>query len=293
MAAIIAQTLYSGLVLSAVYALMAVGLTLIWGALRVLNLSHGAFMMIGAYASWLVVSELELPWYFGLPGSVLVVIVFGAALYFLLLGPLSRRPAFENNTFIATAAVASALEAGALVYFGPRNKAQPFAVDGAIQIMGVSITFQHILIVLVAVAALFALDLFLKRSRYGLAIRATAQQPEAAQLMGIRKDTIFLLVLALSSGLASISGVLLSSIYFISPVFGLYPMLKSFIVCIFGGLGNMRGTLYAAVVIGMTEALVSLMLGVQFALPVMLGIVIGVLIFRPHGLFGKQEIVRL
>src|SRR5688572_6959108 len=124
MAAIIAQTLYSGLVLSAVYALMAVGLTLIWGALRVLNLGHGAFMMIGAYASWLVVSELGLPWYLGLPGSILVVTGFGAALYFLLLGPLSRRPAFENNTFIATAAVASALEAGALVYFGPRNKAQ-------------------------------------------------------------------------------------------------------------------------------------------------------------------------
>lgn len=293
MTTILLQTFYSGLVLAAIYALMAVGLTLIWGALRVLNLSHGAFMMVGAYSSWFVVSELGLPWYLGLPAAFLISALCGLALYRLLIGPLTSRPNPENNTFIATAALASALEGFALVVFGPRNKAQPFAVDGSFQLFGVSITFQHLTIMAVAIAALLALDVFLKKSRYGLAIRATAQQPEAAQLMGIRKDTVFFLVLAMSCGLAALSGVLLSSIYFISPIFGLHPMLKSFIVCIFGGLGNMRGTLYAAAIIGITEAVVSLILGVQFALPVMFALVIAVLIIKPYGLFGKREVVRL
>lgn len=293
MATILLQTLYSGLVLAAVYALMAVGLTLIWGALRVLNLSHGAFMMLGAYASWFVVTELGLPWYLGLPAAFLISAVCGLALYLLLIGPLTKRPNPENNTFIATAALASAMEGLALVVFGPRNKAQPFAVEGSFQVFGISVTFQHITIMVVAIAVLLALDVFLRHTRFGLAIRATAQQPEAAQLMGIRRDTVFLLVLAMSCGLAALSGVLLSSIYFISPVFGLHPMLKSFIVCIFGGLGHMRGTLYSAAIIGITEAFVSLVLGVQYALPVMFGMVIVVLIFRPYGLFGKREVVRL
>lgn len=293
MVTILLQTFYSGLVLAAIYALMAVGLTLIWGALRVLNLSHGAFMMVGAYSSWFVVSELGLPWYLGLPAAFLISALCGLALYLLLIGPLTNRPNPENNTFIATAALASALEGLALVIFGPRNKAQPFAVDGSFQLFGVSITYQHLTIMAVAIAVLLALDVFLKKSRFGMAIRATAQQPEAAQLMGIRKDTVFFLVLAMSCGLAALSGVLLSSIYFISPVFGLHPMLKSFIVCIFGGLGNMRGTLYAAAIIGITESVVSLILGVQFALPVMFALVIAVLIFKPYGLFGKREVVRL
>lgn len=143
-----------------------------------------------------------------------------------------------------------------------------------------------------AAAALLVLDAFLRRTRIGLAIRATAQQPTAAQLMGIRRDTIFLLVVGLSAGLAAISGVLLSSIYFIAPTFGFHPMLKSFIICIFGGLGNIRGTLYAAFLIGITEAMVSLFLGVRYALPIMFGLVICVLIFRPYGLFGQAEVAR-
>lgn len=287
------QTLYSGLVIAAVYALMAVGLTLIWGALRVLNLSHGALMMAGAYASWFTVAQLGLPWFFGLPAAFLVVSLFGMVLYKALIGPLSRRPGAENNTFIATAALAAAMEGGALLIFGPRNKAQPFAVNGSIDMLGVPVTYQQLAIIVVAIVTLLTLEIFLKQSRFGLAIRATAQQPDAAQLMGIRRDTVFLLVLALSGGLAAVSGVLLSSIYFISPVFGLHPMLKSFIVCILGGLGNMRGTLYAATVMGLTEAFVSLFFGVQFALPAMFALVIVVLIVRPNGLFGRGEVVRL
>ncbi len=293
MDAALLQTIYSGLVLGSMYALMAVGLTLIWGSLRVLNLAHGALMMIGAYASWVVAEWLYLPPVLGLPLSFVALALIGCVLYRLLLGPLMCQPEGETNAFIATAGLALALESLALIVFGPRNKAQPFALEGTFQLANVSISYQHLLILAVAAVTLFLLDAFLRYGRAGLAIRATAQQPDAAQLMGIRRDTVFLLVLGLSSGLAAISGVLLSSIYFIAPTFGFHPMLKAFIVCIFGGLGNIRGTLYAAFIIGMTEALVSLFLGVRYALPVMFGLVIVVLIFRPHGLFGKREVVRL
>ncbi len=286
------QTIYSGVVLGAIYALMAVGLTLIWGSLRVLNLAHGALMMLGAYISWLAAAWLQLPPEVGLPLSVLSLTIVGFLLYLLLIAPIQKRPGAETNTFIATAGFALALECLAQIIFGPRNKSQPFALEGVIQFAKITISYQHILILIVAASALLVLDAFLRRTRTGLAIRATAQQPVAAQLMGIRRDTIFLLVVGLSTGLAAISGILLSSIYFIAPTFGFHPMLKSFIVCILGGLGNVRGTLYAAFMIGITEAVVSLFLGVRYALPVMFGLVILVLIFRPYGLFGQPEVLR-
>lgn len=292
-AAAIIQTIYSGLVLGSIYALMAVGLTLIWGALKVLNLAHGALMMMGAYLSWLVADEIGLPAVLGLPLSFLAMVGVGFVLYRLLVGPMIGRPGWETNTFIATSGLALGLESLALLVFGPRNKAQPFAVDGHFQVVGVTIAYQDIVIMAVAAVALILMDRFLKDSRPGLAIRATAQQPDAAQLMGIRQDHVFLIVLGLSSGLAALAGVLLSSIYFISPTFGFHPMMMSFIICIFGGLGNIRGTLYAAFIIGITEAVVSLLLGVRYALPVMFGLIIVVLIFRPSGLFGQRETIRL
>ena len=293
MASVVIQTLYSGFVLGAIYALMALGLTLIWGALRVLNLAHGGLMMLGAYVSWFTVEWLGLPAFVGLPASFVVLMLVGFGIYRMLVGPMIGKPGWETNTFIATAGLALALESFALVTFGPRNKRQPFAVEGTIHVAGITVSFQDIAIIVVAAVTLILMEQFLARSRSGLAIRATAQQPDAAQLMGIRQDNVFLLVLGLSSGLAALAGVLLSSIYFISPTFGFHPMLKSFIICIFGGLGNIRGTLYASFIIGITEAIVSLYLGVRYALPVMFAMVIIVLIFRPNGLFGKREVVRL
>ena len=293
MAAALIQTIYSGIVLGAIYALMAVGLTLIFGALRILNLAHGALMMIGAYVSWLVVSWLGLPAFLGLPVSFAVMMLVGFALYRLMIGPMIGKPNWETNAFIATSGLALALESFALLVFGPRNQAQPFAVGGSFQLAGVTVSYQDILIMTVAAVALILMERFLSRSRPGLAIRATAQQPDAAQLMGVRQDHVFLLVLGVSSGLAAISGVLLSSIYFIAPTSGFHPMMMSFIICIFGGLGNVRGTLYAAFIIGITESLVSLYLGVRYALPVMFALIIIVLIFRPAGLFGQRDVVRL
>jgi branched-chain amino acid transport system permease protein len=292
MAALI-QTIYSGLVLGSIYALMAVGLTLIFGALRVLNLAHGALMMIGAYVSWMVADQFGLPAFLGLPISFVVLMLIGFAIYKLLIGPMIGKPNWDTNTFIATSGLALALESLVLLRFGPRNQAQPFAIEGNFRLLDITISYQDLVIMAVAAIALLLMEWFLTRTRPGLAIRATAQQPDAAQLMGVRKDHIFLLVLGVSSGLAAVSGVLLSSIFFIAPTFGFYPMLKSFIICIFGGLGNIRGTLYAAFIIGITEALVSLYLGVRFALPVMFGLIIVVLIFRPNGLFGQREVVRL
>lgn len=293
MSVALVQMLYSGIVLGAIYSLMSVGLALVWGALRVLNLAHGALMLLGAYVAWTASEWFGLPAYLGLPVSFLVLSLVGAIVYRLLIRPIMQQPAAETNTFIATAGLALAVQSLMLVVFGPRSKSQPFALDSTFQVQGVVISHQALFILAVSAVVLFAMERFLKVSRFGLAVRATAQQPDAAQLMGIRQDHVFLLVMGLSSGLAALSGVLLSSIYFVSPTFGTEPMLKSFIICIFGGLGNIRGTLYAAFIIGITESLVSLYFGVRFALPVMFGLIIVVLIFRPYGLFGQKEVVRL
>lgn len=129
-AAALLQTIYSGFVLGAIYALMAVGLTLIWGSLRVLNLAHGALMMMGAYISWLTAQWLHLPPALGLPLSVVILAIVGCLLYQLLIAPILTRPGGETNTFIATAGFALALESLALIIFGPRNKVSHLRLRG-------------------------------------------------------------------------------------------------------------------------------------------------------------------
>jgi branched-subunit amino acid ABC-type transport system permease component len=133
----------------------------------------------------------------------------------------------------------------------------------------------------------------LTRTRMGRAIRAVSQQREAAELMGVPVDLVYAQVLALAGGLSAASGIMLSTITTLAPTMGYDPMLKAFIICVIAGLGNVRGALYAAFMLGIFEAFVQFSLGVRFAFPMMLLIVIITLIWRPYGLFGRTKVARL
>ena len=290
------QAIVSGLVTGSIYALMTVGLTLIYGTLRTLNMAHGALLMIGGYVAWLALQLAGIPPAAGLLLAMGATFLVGMAIERVSVRPLIGKPGFdfEMTSFISTFAVTVVLQNAALLIFGARNKALPPLVGGRLELVaGVSVTRHSVLMAIVALALLAGLQAFLTRTRYGLAIRAVAQQLDAARLMGVPAERVYSLTMGVACALAGIAGVLLASVFFVSPNSGDLPLLKGLIVAIFGGLGSVRGTVLAAFLIGLLEALVSLYLGVKWSLPVLFLFIMVVLLVRPSGLLGKPEEARL
>jgi branched-subunit amino acid ABC-type transport system permease component len=290
------QAVVSGLVTGSIYALMTVGMTLIYGTLRTLNMAHGSMIMIGGYVSWMLFSGLgwgPLP---GLLAAAVVAFIFGIAVQQVAVRPLIGRPGvdFEMTAFISTFAVTIVLSNLALRVYGARNKAVPPVVRGRLQLIeGVSVSWHSLVMAGVAVAMLVGLAIYLSKTRYGLGISAVAQQLDAARLMGIPVQRVYNLTMGVSSALAGIAGVLLASVFFVSPNAGDLPLLKALIVAIFGGLGSVRGTILAAYIIGLLEAMVSLYFGVKWSLPLLFVVIMVVMLVRPTGLLGKPEEARL
>lgn len=287
------QILLSGMIFGSIYALMSIGLSLVWGGLRVLNLTQGALFMLGAYTALWVGKELGLHPALGLVTAFFAMGLLGIVIYLGSLRLLLNRPDQANATLLATIGIAIILENGALLTFGPRNRAVPELVEGTFKLGGTVVTWNALLMTVTAVGLVVLLGAALKWTRFGMATRALAQNRAGAQLCGIDMDGIFILVMFVSSGLAGIGGVLLSSYYFVSPYVGQTYLLTALIVTILGGLGSIGGTLAAAYLVGMIQSVVSFYIGVRWALPVFFTLVIIMLIFRPSGLAGQREEERL
>ena len=287
------QSVYSGILYGSVYGLMALGLTVIWGAMRLLNLAHGGLYLVGGYVAWTAVNRLALPLEVALPIAVAGAALVGVLMYGLFIRPLLGRPGWDSATLIATVGVGIALEAAALLIYGPQVKDFPSILAGSFRVERVVITHQALLVIAVAAVALFGMNAFLRNSRQGLAIRAVSQDLDAANLMGIPPNKTFALVMAISAGLAGLAGVLLSSTFYLAPTSGFTPMVLAIVVTILGGLGSIKGTVVAAYSIGMLESFVNIYVGPSWGLPVLFGFMIVVLTIRPNGLFGVAEARRL
>lgn len=283
----------SGLTLGAMYALSAVGLSLIWGALGMLNMAHGALLAIGGYACFAAISYLDLPIFLGIPIAILVSGIVGLLLYLVIVRYMYRHPSFETNIIIATIGLAILLENVTLKMFGAYPFKQPFSIDGGVYIGPIFLAFNNLAILIMSAVLVIAVSFMLNGSRMGRAIRATAINRDAAQLMGVPVGRVFAQVMAISGGLAAVSGVMLSSVTTLSPTMGYDPMIKAFIICATAGLGNVYGAFYAALVLGMFEAVMQFSFGVRFAFPAMLLLVIAALIWRPYGVFGQKNVTRV
>ncbi len=287
------QSAYSGVLYGSVYGLMALGLTVIWGAMRLLNLAHGSLYLVGGYVAWTVVNRLSLPIEVAVPIAIAGAAIAGLLMYGLFIRPLVGRPGWDSATLITTVGVGIALEAGALLVYGPRVKDFPSLISGSVIYEKVLITYQGLLVMAVAAACLLSVSTYLRVSRRGMAIRAVSQDVDAAKLMGIPIDTTFAIVMALSAGLAGLAGVLLSSTFYLSPTSGFTPMILAIVVTILGGLGSIKGTVVAAYSIGLLESFVNVYAGPSWGLPALFGTMIVVLTLRPNGLFGVGEVRRL
>jgi branched-chain amino acid transport system permease protein len=290
---VVVQIIASGLTLGAMYAISTIGLALVYGSLNMLNMAHGALLALGGYVCLYAMTVLGLPAIAGVAAAMAVCGLAGLLIYYLAASPMLASRNFETQIFIATIGIGAVLENVILRLFGPQPVAQPLNLAGALVVGAVYIPYQNILILAVAVGLMGAVALLLNRSRVGRAIRATAQNRDAAQLMGIRVGRVYAQVLAISGALAAVSGIMISSLSGLLPNMGGDPMLKAFVICVVAGLGNVYGAVFAAIVLGVLEALIQYVFGVQYSFAILLVLVIAVLIWRPSGLFGRKQVVRL
>jgi branched-chain amino acid transport system permease protein len=281
----------SGLVSGALYALVASGLSLVWGALGVFNFAHGVLLMAGAYVAWWVSSSEGLG--LGLPVAIVVTLAFlvaaGALLFFLLVKPWVGKPNAELAVIMTTIAGSIFIQNLVLEVFGGRYKTIDQVVNGTIRIAGVVIEAQNLLCIVLAPVLLVGMWLLLTRTRTGLAIRAVAENQDAAQLFGIGVQKIYIVTFAASAVLAGVAGILLGGLFNISPDMGTDPLLRAFIVVVFGGLGSLPGTIVGAYAVGMIEAFASYYIGIYWTPVVLFLVLIAVLAIRPTGLFGRPS----
>jgi branched-chain amino acid transport system permease protein len=287
------QAIYGGILYGSIYGLMAIGLTLIWGSLRMLNLAHGSLYVVGGYVAWTALNQWALPALPSFALGVLAAALVGLLIQVLLINRLLGRSSFFNAAMIATVGAAIVIESASLLIYGPRVKQMPPVIEGHFKALGVVIQYQGLVIIVVAAISLVLLGLFLRKSRYGLSIQAVSQQMDAARLMGIPTVSTFMIVMTISAGLAGLAGVLLSSVFFLAPTAGFNPMVKALVVTIFGGLGSIKGTIWAAYVIGLLEAFLQVYFGAGWALPGLFLFMMIMLVIRPSGLFGLGEMQRL
>ncbi len=279
------QILIYGAVSSAIYAMLAVGFTLIFGVARILNLAHGAFYALGAYAAYVLTSLLKVPLFLAAPIAVLAVACFGVVMERFLVRPLRQS---QLAVLMITLAVSLAVEQALFIVFGSEYRNVPSFVAEKITLGGVDISGQRLLALIAGVLVLLILWLFIQRTRLGAAILAVSQDPEAAQYMGIPTNRIFSIVMAISAGTAALAGVLVSPFLTVQPTMGLLPMVKAFAIVIVGGLGSIPGSIIASLILGYSETIVAYLVSTSWTELVSLVAVVITLIIRPSGILGRR-----
>jgi branched-subunit amino acid ABC-type transport system permease component len=285
------------IILGSIYGLVAIGMTLIYGTLRILDMSQGSMVMVGSFVGWGILVVAGLNPIIAIAAAFVATFILGAVTQLVSVQPLMKRKNaidFEMVTFITTFAVAMILTNVALELLGPQQRNVTAVISGGVNIYrGVNLPYQSMAMAIVSIAMMAGLGIFLARSRWGMAIRAVAQDLDAARLMGVPVSKLYPLTMGLASALAGVAGVFLGGLYFAYPQAGDLPLLEALIVVIFGGLGSLPGTVYAAYAIGLIQATAEVIVGTTWSLPILYGVILAVLIIRPYGLLGKPSEARL
>lgn len=279
------EILIYGAVTSAIYAMLAVGFTLIFGVARVLNLAHGSFYALGAYGAYVLTSIAGLPLWLAAILSVTGVAVFGVLVEKILIRPLRYS---QLGVLMITLAIALVVEQTLFLTFGSEYRNVPAFVDTKINIGGVDVAGQRLLTLVVAGVSIAVLYLFIQRTRLGSAILAISQDADAAKYMGIPSDRIFSLVMAISAALAALAGIIAGPFLSVQPSMHLLPIVKAFAIVVVGGLGSIPGSILAAFMLGYAETIVAYEISTSWTEIVSVLATLLMLVFRPAGIFGKR-----
>lgn len=285
-----AQLIIDGLVSGLTYALMAVGLTLIFGIMHVVNFAHGEFLAIGGFTAFYLVAAAHVNFYVAVAAAIVAGVAIGFLADLLILSRM--RASHLTTSMLAMIGLWMFVQNVDLYVFGstPRVIATPFGT-APLTIGAVSITGIRLFTAAVTIALIVALHLVIQYTKVGKAMRATFQDRATAQLLGIDVNGIYRLTFVLGAGLAGAAGALVGAIFMVAPSMGDQPALKAFTVVVMGGLGNFAGAILGGLILGVVEALGAVYLSADFKDAIAFAILIIILLLRPSGLFGRRAAI--
>lgn len=282
--------LVNGISLGSIYAVIALGYTMVYGIARMLNFAHGDVIMVGGYIAFTVMTTMGMPALAGICAAVIVCTLLGVAIERVAYKPLREAPSLA--VLITAIGMSYLLQNLALLIFGSAPKSFSSVValkplnllDGRLIITGEAMTT-----VIVSAVIMVGLTLFVNKTKLGHAMQAVSEDKGAAQLMGINVNATISLTFAIGSALAAIAGVLLCSAYpTLTPTTGAMPGIKAFVAAVFGGIGSIPGAMLGGVLLGIIQSLSTAYISSQMADAIVFGVLIVVLLVRPSGILGKQ-----
>ena len=280
------QLIVTGVATGCIYALVAFGFILIYNAVGAINFAQGDFVMIGGYLGAWTSSELGMPVWAGFLVTIALMAGFGLVFQQLLFVPLRDRPVL--TFLVASIGAGIVLRNTALVVFGPEPKAIPPLIgSGSVEIVGALLSRTYVIVVILTVAALAALYLLFTRTVFGKTLRATAQDPTTARLMGVRVRYMIATTFVMSAALSAIAGFVLGPIVFIYPEVGLPLIINAFIAVVIGGFGSMPGAAVGGIIVGVAQVLLAAYVSSTWTQAMLFGVLLAFLILWPRGLFGE------
>lgn len=274
-----------GTIWGALFTLIAVGFTLIFGVAGIINLAHGAFYMLGAYLAYTFMSVMKI----NVPLSALMAVVLTAVIA-MLIDRFGIRPMREHHVYVLIITLAFAMFFQELMcaIYGPYGKPVKSFVAGDILLGNVYVSYQKALTFFVSGGLVTLLWFFIKKTKTGKSISAVAQNRDAAVFVGIRPERVYMITMGISSALAAVAGVFIAPILEAVPTMWVFPLFKAFAIVVIGGLGSIEGAIIAGMLMGYSETIVSILISANYPDMVYLVAIIVVLVFRPRGLMGKR-----
>jgi len=277
------QSTIIGLSIGSIYILMALGLTLMFGMMHIINFAHGAIYMLGAFAIYYIFSQWGAPYF---AAFVLAMLLLGTVGYLVERSIYRPVKGGIEPTLVALLALTTFLQAAGYPVFGQLDKHVPPVFQGTRNVLGVMISVERLMIIPMAGALVVGLYLFINKTKMGAAMRAIEQDKEAAALQGVNVHVVNGLAFAIGFALAAASGALMAPIFKLDPMMGEQPLLKAFIIIILGGLGSIPGAILGGLMLGLIDSIVATALGAEPAFLLSFVFIILLLLFKPTGLFG-------
>ena len=287
---LILQTLVSGLLVGGCYALMATGLNLVWGVMEIINFAHGAFLILGMYITYWGYVLLGIDPYLSLPIAMVLLFALGWALQGVVLNPIMGEERWASATLLITFGVSIFLLNLALLVWGPTPRALSYSLsDAHIQLGSIIIRVPQLVGFGISVVFLLFLEYFLKRTKLGRAIRATAQNSEGARLMGINVPMIYKLTFGIGAAGSAAAGTILMTFLQVNPHIGLGLILMAFAICVIGTMGNYVGAFIGGLIIGVVEAFSAVLVLPSIKMMGVYIVFLIVLLMKPEGIFGGKK----
>jgi branched-chain amino acid transport system permease protein len=286
MTGLFAQITVTGITLGFLYALIAIGLTLIFGIMRIIQYAHGEFYMLGGYCLYYCFKFLGLPYWAGVLASAAIIFFFGVGVQLLLFRPLHGKSMLYSLAM--SMGLIFILSSGGLLTFGTVVRGIPEFISGGIVIFGAFLAYERIIISVVSALLILGLWIFLQKTKTGMAMRAVSEDPDTSSLQGINTRRIHWIGFGIGSALAAVAGCLMGTLMLIIPTMGFMATMKAFMIVIMGGLGSILGALIGAFLIGFIDSFLTTLATAEIAYIMGFVAIFVILVFKPAGLFGQE-----